>query len=281
MMPRPEGAVEISNMLATSEKPTEKMLARKDGPVGWMIFNNPERLNAVGVEMWEAIPKILDDFEADPEIRVIVLRGAGEKAFISGADISQFEKHRSSPEAVQKYEEIGETAQRRLTYAEKPTLSMIRGYCIGGGVGVALTTDLRIAGAGARFGVPAARLGLGYRASGIKKLMDVVGPANAKEIFYTARHFTADEALGMGLINRVVPDDELEAYVADYCRRIAENAPLTIMAAKKTIAELSKPSKETDRDYCDELVRGCFASEDYTEGRKAFMEKRKPVFRGR
>lgn len=268
-------------MLAMKETATEKLLAEKDGAIGWMIFNNPERHNAVGVEMWQAIPAAMDAFESDPEIRVIVLRGAGEKAFISGADISQFEKQRNSAEQVQAYEEIAEEAQRRLTYAKKPTIGMIRGWCIGGGVGVALTTDLRIAGEGAKFGVPAARLGLGYRVSGIKKLADVVGPANAREIFFTARHFTAAEAMGMGLVNRVVPDDELESYVRGYCERIADNAPLTIMSVKKILSELSKPHAGIDRGYCDDLVAECFASEDYREGRTAFMEKRKPQFKGK
>ena len=268
-------------MLAKSETTTPKLLAEKDGAIGWMIFNNPERHNAVGVEMWEAIPDVLNDFESDPEIRVIVLRGAGEKAFISGADISQFEKQRNSAEQVQRYEQISEEAQRRLTYAEKPTIAMIRGWCIGGGVGVALTADLRISAESGRFGVPAARLGLGYRVSGVKKLADVVGPSHAKEIFFTARHFNAAEALGMGLVNRVVPDDALDAYVRAYCARIADNAPLTMMAAKKTLAELMKPAAELDKDYCDRLVAECFGSEDYQEGRRAFMEKRRPVFRGR
>jgi enoyl-CoA hydratase/carnithine racemase len=158
---------------------------------------------------------------------------------------------------------------------------MIRGYCIGGGVGTALACDLRIAAEGSKFGVPAAKLGLGYAYDGIKRLVDLVGPANAREIFYTARQFTAEEALQMGLVNRVVPDGELEAYVDNYCKTIAGNAPLTIRAAKVAVREAVKPESERDLDLCKRLVAECFASEDYTEGRTAFMEKRRPAFKGR
>lgn len=261
--------------------PSERMIVETDGAIGWMVFNNPERRNAISQDMWEAIPPILDQFESDPHVRVIVLKGAGDKAFISGADISQFEQLRSSPESVKQYDAIGDRAQTRLQAAKKPTLAMIRGFCIGGGVGVALSCDLRIASEGARFGVPAAKLGLGYRWSGVKKLVDLVGPAYAKEIFYTARQFSAAEALAMGLLNRVLPEAELEAYVRSYCAMIAENAPLTLEAIKGVVAELAKPSPALDSKRCDELVARCFASEDYVEGRRAFMEKRKPAFQGK
>ena len=261
--------------------PTERMIVETDGAIGWMVFNNPARRNAISRDMWEAIPLIVEAFERDPAVRVIVLKGAGEKAFISGADISQFEALRSSPEAVKEYDAIGDRAQSRLQNAAKPTIAMIHGYCIGGGVGVALACDLRIAAEGARFGVPAAKLGLGYRWSGVKKLVDLVGPAFAKEIFYTARQFSAGEALAMGLVNRVLPEAELESYVRAYCAAIAENAPLTLQAIKGVVAELGKPAGNFDAKRCDELVARCFASEDYVEGRRAFMEKRKPAFQGK
>ncbi|MBS0559088.1 MAG: enoyl-CoA hydratase/isomerase family protein [Proteobacteria bacterium] len=259
---------------------TDKMIGRIEGPVGWMVFNNPERRNAVSLEMWEGMAAILEAFEADPAVRVIALKGAGDKAFVSGADISQFEKQRSSPETIAQYDAVAGLAQRRLAESAKPTLAMIQGYCIGGGLGIAVTCDLRIAAEGSRFGVPAARLGLGYGADGVKKLLDLVGPANTREIFYTARHFSAEEALGMGLVNRVVPADDLAAYVGDYCARIAENAPLTLRALKRTVTELQRTSPAADRALCDKLVADCFASQDYMEGRRAFMEKRRPVFRG-
>lgn len=263
------------------ELPTRRMIARIEGAIGWMIFNNPERRNAVSLDMWEAVPTILDRFEADPAVRVIVLVGAGEKAFVAGADISQFEQQRASAEQVAHYDGISGEANRRLAYCPKPTIAMIRGYCIGGGVGIAVACDIRIAAEGAKFGVPASRLGLGYWADGVKKLMDLVGPSFTKEIFFTARHFSAAEAQTMGLANRVVPEAELEAYVRGYCAGIAENAPMTNAALKVTVGELAKESPRVDYELCRQVVQACFDSEDYVEGRRAFMEKRKPVFRGR
>jgi enoyl-CoA hydratase len=260
--------------------PTDRMIARIEGAIGWMIFNNPDRRNAVSLDMWQAIPLILDHFEQDPAVRVVVLRGAGDKAFVAGADISQFEQRRSSPETVAHYDGIAEAATTRLGQFGKPTIAMIQGYCIGGGVGIATCCDLRIAGDDARFGVPAARLGLGYRMSGVKKLVDLVGPSFAKEIFFTARHFTAEEAYRMGLVNHVAPSTELEGYVHEICATMAANAPLTMAAVKRTIEELTKSSPTADAELCDRLVKGCFASADYIEGRRAFMEKRRPVFSG-
>ena len=257
-----------------------KVLAAREGAVGFITFNRPERHNAMSVEMWAAVPEALDRLEGDDAVRVIVLRGAGGKAFISGADISQFEKQRSGASGNIGYDTLVGTANQRLGAARCPTIAMIRGYCIGGGLGVALQCDLRIATRESRFGIPAARLGVGYGPPGLKRLMDVVGPAFAMEIFYTARQFSADEALAMGLVNRVLDDAELESYVADYCARIAENAPLTIGAVKTCVRELSR-GREFDRERCEAAVRACFESEDYVEGRRAFMEKRRPVFKGR
>jgi enoyl-CoA hydratase/carnithine racemase len=257
-----------------------KVLVAREGAVGWITFNRAARHNALSVEMWAAIPQALDQLEADDQVRVIVLRGAGGKAFISGADISQFEKQRSGEQGRIGYDTLVGNANQRLAAARCPTIAMIRGYCIGGGLGVALQCDLRVATRESRFGIPAARLGVGYGHAGLKRLMDVVGPAFAMEIFFTARQFSADEALAMGLVNRVVDDVELEGLVADYCNRFAENAPLTIAAVKTCVRELLR-GREFDRAKCEAVVRACFDSEDYVEGRRAFLEKRRPVFKGR
>ena len=243
------------------------------------MLNNPERRNAVSLDMWEAIPKVLDDFSADPAIRSVVLTGAGDKAFASGADISQFEKERSTPESIAHYDAVGEKAQKRLKEFEKPVIAMIRGYCIGGGLNIANLCDLRIASDDARFGIPAAKMGLGYKAGSMKILVDLVGPAYALEVMITARQFSAEEALRMGLVQKVVRVADLENTTRAYCDMIAANAPLTMRTAKRIIREVS--AAKYDAEACAAWVKECFDSEDYREGRRAFMEKRKPVFKGR
>jgi enoyl-CoA hydratase/carnithine racemase len=261
--------------------PTDKMICRKDGTIGWMIFNNPERHNAVSLEMWQAAGDILEDFERDPEIRVVILTGAGGKAFVSGADISKFESERASKDAVEAYNLATERTHRRLEGLGKPTIAMIRGYCIGGGLALAISCDLRICTEASRFAVPAAKLGLGYKLGGIQKLMSLVGPSFTKEIFFTARQFSSAEAAGMGLVNRVVPDGELEAKVKEYAETIAGNAPMTVASIKRLVAEALKNPEDRDLAMCERIVAECFASQDYIEGRRAFMEKRKPAFVGR
>lgn len=260
---------------------TDKLIARKEGAVGWVIFNNPDRHNATSYEMWQSLPLVLEAFSSDADVRVIVFRGAGEKAFSAGADISQFKEKRSGPEAVQAYNDAADAAGRALRECSKPTVAMIRGYCIGGGTAIAVGCDLRIAGDSARFGVPAAKLGLGYRFDGIKRLAAIVGPAFTAEIFFTARQFTAQEALQMGLVNRVTPDAELERYTLDMVSAMAANAPLTIAAVKVALIELGKDPVNRDLARCQRMVEACFASEDYKEGQAAFMAKRKPQFKGR
>jgi enoyl-CoA hydratase len=264
------------------QSPTERLIATKDGAIGWLVFNNPARRNALSVDMWEGIPVIMGQFEADPDIRVIVLRGTLEaKAFISGADISEFEKRRATNRDAAGYNETSAKAFGSIEKARKPTIAMIQGYCLGGGLAFALGCDLRLAGEGSRFSIPAAKLGLGYGWPGVKKLIDLVGPAYAMEIYLTARQFNTAEALQMGLVNRVLPDAELEAYVRSYCAMIAENAPLTIAAIRAAAQEIGRADRQIDAKHLDALVARCFDSEDYKEGRNAFLEKRKPAFKGR
>jgi enoyl-CoA hydratase/carnithine racemase len=259
---------------------TDKMLARKEGGVGYLTFNNPERHNAVSLEMWEAAEGFLDDFKTDKTVRTVVVTGTGGKAFVSGADISKFENERATKEASDRYNAAVDRAYNAFYNFPKPTIAMIRGYCIGGGVGLALCCDMRICTEGSKFAVPAAKLSLGYRYDPLKKLVDVVGPSFAKEIFFTARQFTAAEAQTMGLVNRVLPDGELESYVKNYTDMIVANAPLTIDSVKFIVAQTVLDESKRDLKKCEEMVQACFASNDYKEGRKAFMEKRKPVFTG-
>jgi enoyl-CoA hydratase len=259
---------------------TDKILARKEAGVGLVTFNNPERHNAVSLEMWEATTRVLTDFAADIEVRVVVLTGAGGKAFVSGADISKFASERASIEATRAYDVVTAAAFDSVYQFPKPTIAMIRGYCIGGGAALAVCCDLRVCTDNSVFAVPAAKLGLGYGYAGLKRLTDVVGASFAKEIFYTARQFTAAEALAMGLVNRVVPAAELETSVKGLTDAICANAPLTIKAVKFAVGEILKDESERDMARVEAMVERCFASADYTEGRTAFMEKRKPKFTG-
>jgi enoyl-CoA hydratase/carnithine racemase len=262
--------------------PTSKLLMEKDGPIGWIIFNQPEKRNAVSQEMWEQMPEYVNDLASDDAIRVVVLRGAGDQAFVAGADISQFKDRRRNMSDEEEYRRISARGSDSLTTLGKPLLAMIHGYCVGGGVSIAITCDIRIAADDAHFGVPAARLGLGYHYHGMEKLMKLVGPAYTKEIFFTARtDFNAQDALRMGLVNQVVPKAELEGFTCDYAQRIARNAPLTIRSAKTSVDQLLRPHGERDLALLEKLIADCFNSQDYQEGVKAFSEKRRPQFQGR
>jgi enoyl-CoA hydratase/carnithine racemase len=260
---------------------TDKIQSRKEGGIGWLIFNNPEKRNAVSPEMSQAAGDVLEDFTADPAVRVVILRGTGDKAFISGADISTFEKNRSTPETREHWEKIRARARKLLAGMEKPTIAMIRGYCLGGGMGWALACDLRVCSEDAQFGIPAARLSIGYGADSISSLMALVGPSTAKEVLYTARRYTAQEALRLGLVNQVVPVTDLEDYVRSYAETIANNAPLSILSSKTAVNELLKDPAQRDMDLVKKRAEAASASQDHIEGRKAFLEKRKPVFTGK
>jgi enoyl-CoA hydratase len=260
---------------------TEQLVIHKRDGVGYVGLNQPGKHNAISYEMWQGISDTMDEFGTDEKVRVIVLAGEGGKAFSAGADISQFDNKRGSADAIEIYNAAVKLAQQKLSAVPKPTIAKITGYCIGGGLGTALCCDMRIASEDSKFGIPAAKLGLGYGYHALRPLVDLVGPSFAKEILFTARRFSADEAYGMGLINRVLPRGELDGYVKDYTDTMAGNAPLTIKACKQIVAEIVKDSKERDLELCQRLVDDCFNSSDYKEGRTAFMEKRKPKFMGR
>ena len=257
-----------------------QILSTAEGAVGILTFNNPRRHNAVSLDMWRQATAALEDLARNIAVRVVVLTGAGGRAFVSGADITKFESERASAETVATYNAAVERFSQTLLDYEKPTIAMIRGYCIGGGVGIAVCCDLRVSNQAARFGVPAAKLGLGYGFEHLRRLMRLIGPQFVNEMLFTARQFDAAEALHMRLVNRVVADGEIEDFVRRLAETIAGNAPLTIRAVKGVLRELLREPAERDMARCELLVRQCFESADCREGRQAFLEKRKPVFSG-
>jgi enoyl-CoA hydratase len=259
---------------------TDKMLAEKHGGIGWMTFNNPARRNATSLEMWEAVDTIISDFAADESIRVVVMKGAGDKAFVAGADISQFETARASAEAADAYAEVSARARTAMESLEKPLIAMIRGFALGGGLAVAMRADIRIAANDALLGIPAARLGIAYAFDSLKKLVELVGPSKAKEILMTAKRYPAEEAMRMGLLNKVVSVADLESETRALCATIIDNAPISILANKAIINQTLLDPDKRDMDLVKAMTARCFDSEDYTEGRTAFMEKRNPVWKG-
>ena len=260
---------------------TGKIVAEIEGGVAWLRINQPERRNAISLEMWQGLADATAAFEADDAVRVVVMHGVGGRSFAAGADISEFEQQRANAEQKQRYGEIAARGQNGLAQLSKPLIAMIQGYCIGGGMGIALQADVRFAAEGSRFGIPAARLGLGYEYPGLAALARLVGPSVAKDILFSARQIEAAEALRIGLANFVVPTDELEGRVRDYAANIAANAPLTIQAAKAAMRVFERYSQRDDALAVETLVNRCFDSDDYREGRQAFMDKRPPQFKGR
>jgi enoyl-CoA hydratase len=252
-----------------------------DDGIGWMLFNNPARHNALALEMWTGIGDILEAFADDDRVRVVIMRGAGGKAFVSGADISEFDTKRSSAEQKRSYGRIAGRATRWLANINKPLLALIEGYCIGGGLATALAADIRIATTDSTFGIPAARLGLGYDYDGLAKLAGTVGPAHARDIMLSARFFPAPEAQAMGLINFVQTRADIEQFTLTYAQTIAGNAPLTVQAAKAAVNAFEGGGDKETVAKVEALVNNCFDSADYSEGRQAFAAKRKPKFIGR
>ncbi len=260
---------------------TGRILATVEGGIGWITFNHPERRNAMSLDMWQGLGIAAEAFERDPRVRVVVMRGAGGKAFVSGADISEFEQHRADAAQKKTYDEIAARGHAGLAALSKPLVAMIEGFCVGGGLAIALAADVRFAAAGARFAIPAARLGLGYDYRGVAALARLVGPSAAKDILFSARFLEAGEALRLGLVNFVVEERSLEQQVADYAARIAANAPLTVHAAKRALQLFERYADAQDGGETAALVSRCFDSEDYKEGRRAFLAKRQPKFHGR
>jgi enoyl-CoA hydratase len=267
--------------MTTTATTEEKLIGRRESQVGHLIFNNPAKLNAVSLDMWQAAHKVLEGFAADQEIRVVVVSGAGGKAFVSGADISKFESERASEEAAAKYNATSLKVYEALYHFAKPTIARITGYCIGGGMNVAACCDLRFCNEAAKFGIPAGKLGLGYGYAPIKRAAEIIRLSRTMEMIYTARQFTATEAYTIGLVNRVVPDADLNTLVEETCAQIVANAPLTLALAKATARELGRPSAARDLDKLAVMSKACFDSADFIEGRTAFMEKRKPKFQGK
>jgi enoyl-CoA hydratase len=260
---------------------TDQLLAHVDDGVGWMVFNNASRHNALSVEMQLGVPRALGALDTDPAVRVIVVKGAGTQAFVSGADISEFGDQRTSTEARAAYDRATADSWRCWDHVSKPVIAMIRGYCIGAGLLAALEADLRICSDDSQFGVPAARLGLGYGFDGVQKLTRVVGASWTAEILFSARRLDAGEALRIGLVNRVTPAEELEATVLDLARSMCRNAPLTIATCKAAIRQTTRDVDDRELGVIEEMVERCYRSEDYREGQRAFLEKREPRFVGR
>lgn len=258
-----------------------QIIYRKDGAIGRVTISNPKKFNAMTLGMWLEMPKILKELDDDPDIRVIVVAGEGDRAFISGADISEFDGLRDAQEAQDKFNAAVAGAYNAPSLCRKPVIASIRGICFGGGLGFAAACDVRLCSSDAIFRMPAARLGLGYDPEGIKRFMDVIGFANTADIFYSARQFSSEEAQKMGFVSQIFLSENLESATNDYVKMVSENAPLTMAAAKFAMNEYLKSDNDRHQEKCIDLFEQCYVSEDYAEGRAAFAQKRTPVFKGK
>ena len=258
-----------------------KILKSITDGVGIITFNNPEKRNAMSIEMWEGLGAALIELREDDNVRVVILTGAGDKAFMSGADISQFEKNRHNAQASEEYGRRSDAQRALLAHYPKPTIACIRGFCLGGGMQIAMLSDIRIAAENSQFGIPAAKLGIAYGYEGLNHLVSLVGPSWARLLLYTGMRIESTEALRIGLVDRVIPDAELWDATSEIARTISDNAPLAIQAAKITIAQVLKDPDQRDMAAIKAIGTACMDSEDFREGRRAFMDKRKPRFTGR
>jgi enoyl-CoA hydratase len=278
--PKANPMLDVPNSAEKSYADGKILQSSTDG-VGVITFNNAEKRNAMSLDMWEGLGSALVALRDDPAIRVVVLRGAGDKAFVSGADISQFEKNRHNAAASEEYSRRSEAQRALLANFPKPIIASIRGFCLGGGMQVAMSTDIRIAAEDSQFGIPAAKLGIAYGYDGLKHLVSLVGPSWARLLMFTGMRIHSSEAVRIGLVDRVVPDAELWDATMEIARTISGNAPLAIKAAKITIAQVLKDPADRDISAIKQIGTDCMDSEDFREGRRAFMEKRKPQFNGR
>lgn len=257
------------------------VVAQKDGAIGWVIFNHVEKHNAVSLDMSAAVPGLIAGFDADPDVRVVVLKGAGERSFIAGSNISTFDAVRTDAAQNEKYQALSQGSYDSVYHCGKPTIAMVRGYCIGGGMDYAASCDIRICASDAVFAIPAVKLGLGYGYQGQIRLNRLIGSAQARDLYFTGRRYDAQEALRVGLVHEVVEPQALEARVREYAQGIAANAPLTLRALKRVFLELERDPAARDMDAAHAMIAACYASEDYKEGKAAFAEKRKPRFQGK
>ncbi len=251
------------------------------GQVAELCLNAPGRKNALPLAAWQRIPDVLAALDDQPDVRVCIVRGAGGESFCAGADISEFETIRATAEAAKHYDDVNVAAFKALKTLSLPVIAAIEGPCLGGGLGLALACDIRIATRTAVFGIPAARLGLAYPPEALSDLLEAVSLSHAKQLLFTGERISASRASAIGLINELVEDGDLDDRINALASSLCANAPLSLKAAKQAVNDLAKPSEGRNLDLARENAQVCIDSEDYREGYRAFMEKRAPVFKGK